>query len=100
MLLALQLNNLLAEEGIAPVEDTTVIVPYLIGDTQAAAQMRIASIFCVDSVTGTTGTVTAQSPQHMSIVSRGSTISVTLGGAMNNPSRNPPGQSTYNQSIH
>lgn len=57
-------------------------VPYLIGDTLEAALMRIASIYCVPDVTGSTGTVTLQSPDHMTLVSRGSTISIILGGPL------------------
>lgn len=68
--------------GIAGASDTDVIVPYLIGDVLAAALMRIASIYCVASVTGSTGTVTAQDPPHMTRVPRGTTISITLGGTV------------------
>jgi hypothetical protein len=66
----------------AGLSDTDVIVPYLIGDTLAAALMRIASIFGVASVTGTTGTVTAQDPAAFTRVPRGTTISITLGGTI------------------
>jgi hypothetical protein len=73
------------------------IVPYLIGDTQAAAEMRIASIYCVPSVIGTTGTVTAQDPAAFTLIDRGSTITITLGGAVNNArGRRRRGQVPYN----
>lgn len=95
MLLALQLNNLLGEA--APIPAIQEIVPYLIGDTQTAAEMRIASIYCVPSVVGTTGTVTAQDPAAFTYVDRGSTITITLGGAINSVSgRRRRGQVPYN----
>lgn len=95
MLLALQLNNLLGEA--APVPAIQEIVPYLIGDTLVAAQMRIASIYCVISVTGSTGTVTIQDPAAFTLIDRGATISITLGGAINNArARRRRGQVPYN----
>lgn len=73
------------------------IVPYLIGDTQEAAEMRIESICCVASVIGTTGTVTAQDPAAFTYVDRGTTITITLGGAVNSSrGRRRRGQVPYN----
>lgn len=93
MLLALQLNLGVA----APPPAIQEIVPYLIGDTQVAALMRIASIYCVPSVIGSSGTVTAQDPAAFTYVDRGSTITVTLGGAVNNSrGRRRRGQVPYN----
>lgn len=68
----------------APPPTATVleIVPYLIEDSLSAALMRIASIFGVASVTGTTGSVTLQSPAAFSLVPRGTTIFITLGGTV------------------
>jgi hypothetical protein len=74
------------------------IVPYLIGDQESAARMRIASIYGVASVTGTTGTVTLQSPDAFTVVARGATISITLGGAIN-ASRSRRGLPPYNNGV-
>lgn len=94
MLLSLHLNLEIA----GPLAAIQELVPYLIGDTQAAAEMRIASIYCVASVIGTTGTVTAQDPVAFTYVDRGSTITITLGGAANNPRRRRRGgQVPYNR---
>lgn len=60
------------------------VVPYLIEDPLSAALMRIASIYCVANVIGTTGSVTAQDPAAFTLVARGSTITITLGGTPNN----------------
>lgn len=62
--------------------DTDVIVPYLIEDVLSAALMRIASIYCVANVIGTTGSVTIQSPVAFTRVPRGTTITITLGGTI------------------
>ena len=72
--------------GIPFTSDVDVTVPYLIGDTREAALMRIAGIYCVANVIGSTGTVTAQDPAHMTVVHRGTTITITLGGAPYVPS--------------
>lgn len=87
---------------IPPVVDPGLleVVPYLIGDTQAAALARIAGIHCIASVTGSSGTVTAQDPAHMTIVTRGTTISITLGGTANNPPRGKGGWPNYGSSVH
>lgn len=89
--------------GIPPSVDPNAIfemVPYLIGDMQTAAETRIASIHCVASVTGTSGTVSAQDPAAFTLVLRGATISITLGGDINNPPRRKNGAVPYNSSIH
>lgn len=67
---------------LVPGNDSAVteIVPYLIEDTLAAALMRIASIRCTANVIGSSGSVTAQDPAHMSVVARGTVITITLGG--------------------
>lgn len=62
--------------------DTDVIVPYLIEDVLSAALMRIASIYCTAVVIGTTGSVTIQDPVAFTRVPRGTTITITLGGAI------------------
>lgn len=62
--------------------DTDVIVPYLIEDVLSAALMRIASIYCVANVIGTTGSVTIQDPVAFTRVHRGTTITITLGGTI------------------
>ena len=93
MLLALQLNLGVA----APPTAIQEIVPWLIGDTQDAAEMRIASIHCVANVIGTTGTVTAQDPEAFTLIERGSTITITLGGPINSSrGRRRRGQVPYN----
>lgn len=96
MLLALQLNNLLGE--VAPPPVIQELVPYLIGYTQAPAEAVIRSIYCTPSVVGSTGTVTAQDPAAFTYVDRGSTITITLGGAINSvsSSRRRRGQVPYN----
>jgi hypothetical protein len=65
---------------------TWVIVPYLIGYTQTPAEAVINAIYCVPSVIGTTGTVSAQSPDAFTLVPRGTTITITLGGDINSNS--------------
>jgi hypothetical protein len=95
MLLVLQLNNLLG--AYVPPPALQEIVPYLIGMTQAPAEWIIRSIYCVPSVAGSTGTVTAQDPAAFTFVDRGSTITVTLGGPVYNaPGRRRRGQVPYN----
>ncbi len=79
MLLPLRLNLTTAAVSLQE------IVPYLIGDTLDAAQMRVASIYCVLDVTGSGGTVVSQSPAAFTLVSRGTTISITLGGTVYRP---------------
>lgn len=76
-----QAKNVQIVSGITLL-DTDVIVPYLIEDVLSAALMRIASIYCVASVIGTTGSVTIQSPVAFTRVPRGTTITITLGGTI------------------
>lgn len=66
--------------GLSPIYET---VPYLIGATQDAAEVAIEAIHCTASVTGSSGTVTAQAPVAFSLVIRGSVIQITLGGDFN-----------------
>lgn len=80
MLLPLWLN---LDGTTPPPVGVQEIVPYLIGDSLYAAQMRIASIYGVPSVTGASGTVLSQSPAPFTLVNRGATISITLGGPVN-----------------
>jgi beta-lactam-binding protein with PASTA domain len=70
--------------GEAPVysEDTRVTVPYLIGYTQEPAQAVIASIYCTAVLSGSGGTVTAQSEPAFSLVERGTSITITMGGTI------------------
>lgn len=76
---------------------TQEIVPYLIGYTQEPAETAIEQIHCVASVVGSTGTVTAQDPVAFSLVDRGTTITITLGGAVNSVSKGKRrGQQPYN----
>lgn len=77
-----------------------VLVPYLIGDTESSARARIASIYCTVSVVGSTGTVTTQDPAHMSLVARGTLITITLGGTANNPRRGNGGWPNYGSSVN
>lgn len=73
------------------------IVPYLIGMTQGQAESVIEALYCTPSVIGTSGTVTAQDPAAFTYVDRGSTITVTLGGDINNArGRRRRGQVPYN----
>jgi hypothetical protein len=82
---------------IVPPPPLQELVPYLIGYTQAPAEAVIASIYCVSSVVGTTGTVTAQDPAAFTYMDRGSTITITLGGPINSVSkRQRRGQRPYN----
>lgn len=76
-----QAKNVQTVEGITLL-DTDVIVPYLIEDVLSAALMRIASIYCVANVIGTTGSVTIQDPVAFTRVHRGTTITITLGGTI------------------
>jgi PASTA domain-containing protein len=74
------------------------LVPYLIGMTQSQAEAVIEALHCIPSVIGTSGTVTAQDPVAFTYVDRGSTVTVTLGGAINNASsRRRRGQVPYNR---
>ena len=85
MLLPLLQNNLL---GVTlPPPAIQEIVPYLIGQTEDSARVMISQIYCIADVTGTTGTVTAQSPDAFTLTDRASTISITLGGTVNSSSR-------------
>ena len=80
--------------------ETDVTVPYLIGYTQAPAEIAIAAIYCTPDVTGTTGTVTAQDPDAFTVVPRGTTISITLGGAINSvPSNRRRALPPYNSGV-
>lgn len=87
--------------GLPPVdpgaEDLRVTIPYLIGSTADAAIATIQALHLVASVTGSTGTVTAQDPAHMTLVNRGTTVNITLGGEINSVSRHRTrGQQPYN----
>lgn len=88
------------QEAVEPEPTPAIqeIVPYLIGSMQAPAEAVIRSIYCLPSVVGSTGTVTAQDPNAFTYVDRGSTITITLGGLINssaNPRRR--GQTPYNR---
>lgn len=76
-----QAKNVQSIEGVTLL-DTDVVVPYLIEDVLSAALMRIASIYCVANVIGTTGSVTIQDPIAFTRVHRGTTITITLGGTI------------------
>lgn len=67
------------------------IVPYLIGATETPARTMIAQIYCSASVTGSSGTVVSQSPDPFTTVSRGATISITLGGSIYIPAEETSG---------
>lgn len=77
------------------VEDTRVIVPYLIGSTAAHATQQLASVHLLVSTIGITGTVTAQDVAAFSLVARGTTVTITLGGSSNNPPRGGRGLPNY-----
>jgi hypothetical protein len=75
-------------------------VPYLIGYTESAARAVIEALYCIPSVTNSGGTVIAQSPPLGTLVLRGATISITVGGAINSISSGrrkglPPYGSVY-----
>lgn len=78
MLLPLLLN---LDESVAPT-GIQEVVPYLIGFTEAAALIPIAAIYCQVSIVGSGGTVVSQSPSAFTMISRGQTITITMGGAI------------------
>ena len=100
MLLPLLQNNLLGAAPPPPVIQETV--PYLIGMTQSHAEAVIAALHCLASVTGSTGTVTIQDPEAFTLIERGETISITLGGPINNGSsrRRGRGLPIYGNPYH
>jgi beta-lactam-binding protein with PASTA domain len=59
------------------------VVPYLIGSMEAQARAQIASIYGTPIVIGSGGTVVSQAPDHMTVVLRGQTVTITMGGAIN-----------------
>lgn len=63
-----------------------VTVPYLIGYTEAPARAVIEGIYCTPSVVGSGGTVAGQAPDAFTTVPRGTTVTVTMGGAINSVS--------------
>lgn len=65
------------------VETVQEIVPYLIGDTEDAVRVRIEALYLVLQVTGTGGTVVSQFPPFLTLVDRGTTVQVTMGGPLN-----------------
>lgn len=71
--------------NLAKSERQHYIVPYLIGSTLDLALQMIESIHCTAQVSGSSGTVTAQSPVHMSLVLKDTNIFITLGGAVVKP---------------
>jgi len=71
------------DTGLNYTERVKEYVPYLIGSLQPLAEAQIRAIYCIPNVTGSGGTVVSQSPPHMTQVLRGSTISITMGGAVN-----------------
>jgi hypothetical protein len=77
------------------VEDTRVVVPYLIGSTAAHATAQLASVHLLVDVIGLTGTVTAQDVAAFSLVARGTTVTIMLGGSTNNPTRGGRGLPDY-----
>lgn len=83
------------QQGDAPAEDTSVTVPYLIGSTAAQAAQQLASVHLLISITGLTGTVTAQDVAAFTQAARGTTVTITLGGAANNPPRGSRGLADY-----
>jgi hypothetical protein len=93
MLLLLQQNMLL---GTAPVvvgiQET---IPYLIGAEEYSARAMLESIYMEVVVIGSGGTVSAQSVAAFTMAERGTTVEITMGGAVNIPPRagylgNPP----------
>lgn len=72
------------------------IVPYLIGDTEDAVRVRIEALYLVLQVNGTDGTVVSQFPPFLTLVDRGTTVIVTMGGPINSVSgRRRGGQQPY-----
>jgi beta-lactam-binding protein with PASTA domain len=64
-------------------DEDAVTVPYLIGKTLSVALERIAGVFCEADATGTAGSVVSQDPAPFTVVARGTTISIVMGGAVN-----------------
>lgn len=64
------------------------IVPYVISKDAETATLRLteAHLATIVDPSQPTGTVTAQSVAPFSVVSRGTTVTITLGGAENSPS--------------
>ena len=86
--------------GASPSSTIYEVVPFLIGDTQDAAVARIESIYCSALVTGSTGTVTSQTPLAFTQILRGATIAISLGGPTNSPqSQRRYGLAPYNSGV-
>jgi hypothetical protein len=66
----------------AAVGALTEITPYVIGKTLAAAVSRITSVYCTAVSIGTSGTVISQAPPAFTVIARGSSITITMGGAI------------------
>ncbi len=82
---------------VVPIQE---VIPYLIGEEEYSARQMLASIYMNVSVIGSGGTVTAQSVTAFTLADRGTTVQITMGGAINVPPRtrwrgNPP----YGSSI-
>lgn len=81
-MLAWVLNLGFAGGGTPPAPSIYETIPYLIGSTEAQARQMLSSIYMVVSVVGSGGTVTAQSVDAFTLATRGTTVEITMGGAI------------------
>lgn len=82
---------------VAPIYE---IVPYLIGQTETSARFMLTQVYLVPNVVGSGGTVQAQSLDLGTLVTRGTIVTITMGGPENNGRRRRSrGQPPYNSGI-
>jgi hypothetical protein len=86
--------------GLALPDALYETIPYLIGAEEYSARQMLSSIYMVVSVVGSGGTVTAQSVAAFTQALRGTTVEITMGGAIHVPPRaGRGGQQPYGASI-
>lgn len=77
------------------------VVPYLIGALEASARFMLTQIHLVPNVIGSGGSVVSQDIEPFTLVPRGTVVTITMGGPVNNPPRNPRGRGwpNYNSRL-
>lgn len=87
--------------SVSPPAALQEIVPYLIGQTEDSARFMLTQVYLVPAVVGSGGTVTAQDVVAFTLVDRGTTVTITMGGPIHSPrGGRGTGQVPYNSGIH
>lgn len=79
------LNLGFAGGGEPPASPLSEVIPYLIGSVESQARQMLGSIYMNVTVSGSGGTVTAQDVEAFTTQPRGTTVTITMGGATYNP---------------